>query len=398
LTRTRLLFAILASLALAAALAACGGGGGGGTSDPNQVLDQTFSSSNPSIKSADLTLKLDAKATGGNGGTVSADLSGPFQGRGSGQFPLFDLKLDLSAHSSGQNVDFSGGLISTGDAAFVNYQGSDYTVDPALFAIFSSAYQRSFQQQSQQGQSSGQLLARLGISNPKELLTNLKSEGSADVEGTTTDHISGDLNVDKLVESLKSVVSNASQLGNLPGISTQLPSAAKLDQLKGSIKTAHFDLYSGQSDHLIRRLTVDLSLVNPKQPSQTVSISFDLTLGGVNESQTINAPTNAKPLSALLKQLGISPSSLQALEALGGLSGGASGLPNIPSTSGGGKGAGTTTGASSGTTTVGGAGSLPSGGGTAKQKQAVKFLQCYAQAKTAAEIEKCKALGKGLTH
>ena len=108
--------------------------------------------------------------------------------------------------------------------------------------------------------------------------------------------------------------------GNVPN----LPSASQLDQVKSAIKTAHFDLYSGKDDHILRRLTVNLSIVPPAGQGNGVSsvdVTLDVTLGKVNESQTINAPSGAKPLSALLSQLGVNGSSLGALGALGGVPG-----------------------------------------------------------------------------
>jgi hypothetical protein len=362
LNRFRLLFAISAFAALAAALVACGGGGGGGGSaDPNKVLDETFSSSNPTVKSGDLDIKLDVDVSGSQGGTVKAELSGPFQSQGSGKVPKLDFDVNASVEGGGQNFDFNGALISTGDAAFVNYKGSDYQVDQSVFDQLKQGIEQAGAQQSQQRQqSTGELLKQLGIKNPKDLLTNLKSEGTADVEGTETDHISGDLNVDKTVAALKNVVASASALGSLGGTGTQLPSASQLDQVKSAIKTAHFDLYSGQDDHILRRLTVTLGIeprAGSAQGVDRIDLTFDLSIGKVNEPQTITAPSNPKPFSGLLQALGV-PSG--ALGALGAASGGSS--------SGGGT----------------------SGGASAAQAQ--KYLQCVSQAKTAADLQKCQSL------
>jgi hypothetical protein len=365
----RLFIAISLFAALAAALVACGGGGGGGGGeDPNKVLDQTFGAGHQAVKSADLSLKLSVSATGSQGGSFTASVSGPFESEGKGKVPKLDIDVTANGSGNGQNISFDGGLISTGDAAYVSYKGTDYQVSPALFAQYKQLLQQTASQQQGNQSTPGQLLKQLGIENPKDLLTNLKNDGTADVEGTTTDHISGDLDVGKLVDSLKNALSGASALGALGGNTSQLPSPAQLDQVKGAIKTAHFDLYSGQDDHTLRRLTLQISVEPPSGTTKKLDLSFDLTLGKVNESQTISAPTNAKPFAQLLRQFGISPSQLGSLGSLGavpgtGISG--QGTPSSP----------------------------PSGApSAANAQQAQKYLQCISKASTAADLQKCQAL------
>ena len=367
-TRFRLLFAISAFAALAAMLVACGGGGGGGGEDPNKVLDQTFGSDHQPVKSADLSLKLSVNATGSQGGNFSATVSGPFESQGTGKVPKLDIGVTASGSGNGQNINFDGGLTSTGDAAYVSYKGTDYQVPPSLFDRYKQLLQQNAAQQQGNQSSFGQVLKQLGIESPKDLLTNLKNDGTADVEGTSTNHISGDLDVGKLVDSLKNALSGASALGALGGNTSQLPSPSQLDQVKGAIKTAHFDLYSGQDDHTLRRLTIQLSVEPPSGATQKLDLSFDLTLGKVNESQTINAPSNAKPLAQLFRKLGISQGSLgSALGSLGGVPGSGIAGQGTPS-------------------------SPPSGAPSANPQQAQQYLQCISKASSAADLQKCQAL------
>jgi hypothetical protein len=371
LTRFRLLFAISTLAVIATALVACGGGGGGGGGeDPQKVLDQTFSSNNESIKSGDLSLKFNVDVSGSKGGTLNAELSGPFESQGSNQIPKLDFNVTADLSGSSQNFNFQGGLISTGDAAFVSYKGADYQVPASLFNQYKQLVQQAGAQQTGHQQSAGALLKQLGISDPKDLLTNLSNDGESDVEGITTNHISGDLDVNKAVDALKQALTGASALGALGGSSTQLPSASQLDQVKSAIKTAHFDLYSGKDDHILRRLTINLSIVPPSSSSvDKVDLTVDVTLGKVNEPQTITAPSGAKPLSALLRQFGVSPGSLGgAFGALGGVPG--SGIV--------GKGTPTTppSGAPSGTSGA----------------QAQKYLNCVSKASSAADLQACSSL------
>jgi hypothetical protein len=370
LTRFRLLFAFSVLAVLATALVACGGGG---SESPQDVINKTFGSGHDKVTSADINLSLKADASGPQGGTVDASLTGPFESQGSGNVPKLDIQVKLNAttSSTGKNTNFEGGLTSTGSAAYVNYKGSDYQLPGTILSQYKQLLQQATSQQQNQQQSSGAILKQLGISNPQDLLTNLKDEGDADVEGTSTQHVSGDLDVNKVVDALKSAISNVSALQALGGSSTQLPSASQLDQVKGAIKTAHFDLYSGKDDHILRRLTIALKIVPPAGTgggAGNVDVTFDITLGKVNESQNITAPSGAKPLSALLTQLGVNPASLGALGALGGVPG--SGIV----------GKGTPTTPPSG---------VPNGTNAA---QAQKYLNCVSKASSAADLQACSSL------
>jgi hypothetical protein len=266
------------------------------------------------------------------------------------------------------DLDFEGGLISTGDAAFVNYKDTDYEVDQSLFDRFKQSIEQSAGQQQANQQSAKEFLDQLGISDPKSLLTNLSNDGTEDVEGTETNHISGDLDIARTVDGLKNLLGNASALGALGGASSSVPSPEELDQLKEGIKEAHFDIYSGVDDHILRRATISLSLDPPD--GDAVDLNFDFTLSHVNESQTIDAPANPKAFNDLLSALGIDPRALGALGALG--SGG--GLGGIGGGSGGG----------------GQVPALPGGGAGAEQAQ--KYLTCISQASTAADLQQCQSL------
>ena len=73
------------------------------------------------------------------------------------------------------------------------------------------------------------------------------------------------------------------------------------------MKTAHIDVYTGESDHLLRKLAVTLDIAPPSGAASGVSevkLDFSLTINDVNQPQTITAPQNAKPLSDLTGQLG----------------------------------------------------------------------------------------------
>jgi hypothetical protein len=306
--RTRALIALALALALALSLvvAACGGGGDEGGEDPQQVLQDTFNNEQ-SIDSGSFDLSLKVNAEGDQGGSFEGNLSGPFQSQ-EAKIPQFDLKADIKLDTSAQDFSGSAGLISTGEGAFVSFQDTDYQVPQELFDQFSTSYEQLQRQSRSQGDQGNNFLNSLGI-DPTNWLTDLSNEGTEDVEGTETVHISGQADVPKLVEDIKKIAENAPNVGQ--EVTPQ--QLGQLDHLTSVIKSADFDIYSGESDNLLRRLEANLELTPPTGTLGTpdsVTLQVTLTISDVNEPQTISAPSEAQPLANLLQQLGIDPSQL----------------------------------------------------------------------------------------
>ncbi len=162
-----------------------------------------------------------------------------------------------------------------------------------LFDQFSTTYQQ-LQQQSQSKGDQGNLLQSLGI-DPTNWLTDLSNEGTEDVEGTETVHISGQADVPKLVEDIKKIAQNAPNLGRR--VTPQ--QLGQLDQLTAIIKSAEFDIFSGASDNLLRKIDANLELTPPAGTAgapDSVTLEVSLTISDVNEPQTISAPSGAQPL------------------------------------------------------------------------------------------------------
>jgi hypothetical protein len=294
LIRTRALALFAIALASALLIAACGGGNG---EDPQQVIHQTFSNPTP-IRSGTLDLDVRIETSGGdNPGTLEVKLGGKFQGQGNGQFPQFDFDVSLKAESGSQDISGTGGLTSTGDAAFVNVQGTEYSVPRQLYDEFVTSYS---QLQGQNGTQGSGLLQRLNI-DLANWLTDLKNDGTEDVEGTKTIHISGKANVSQIVDDLKTIAQQAgSAVGNV--------NIGRLSQLNDVIQSGDVDVNSGESDKLLRRLQLSFDLKPPAgTPGAPDSLTFDmqLNLADVNKPQTIQAPAKSQPLENLLRQRGI---------------------------------------------------------------------------------------------
>ena len=375
-TRIRTLIAISAcALPIPAAIAGCGDDEG--EVDPQTVLDETFTTEERA-SSGDLTLTLSGSAEGDAGGSFEASLSGPFQGEegNPNAIPQLDWTGSVSADGAGQSFSAEGGLVVTEDNAFVEYGGETYEVGTDTFSQFKQLADSAAAQQSEQAeglsfgeaftqQCESQIQAAGGDPSACEIdfeswLTDLNSEGTEDIEGTETDHVSGSLNVETMLQDLAELGSSMPQAA-ASGAATE----EHVQQVAGAIEEASFDLYSGTEDRILRGLDFNIAVDPTAIPDaaaagvESAELSFAMRLGAVNEEQTIEAPSDAQPIEDLLGQFGVDPGALGGLGALGG---GELGI--TPGQDGGG-------------TTV------PGGGDTDA------YLDCIGKAQTPEEIEAC---------
>lgn len=345
----------LSVLALVALLAGCGGGDG---KDPQEAINDAFSTP---IESANVTLsmKLSAEGVPQLEQPAEVKISGPFQSNGKEKLPSFDWQASVS----GAGQSFSGGLISTGDNAFVEWQGSNYEVGEEQIAQIN-------QQLGQQTED--KTLKDFGI-DPNNWVTNAEDEGTEEVNGVETQHVSAGVDIERMLTDLNKT---AEQAGAMSGGETQQITPEQVEQIKQVVKEPTIDVYVGNDDSKLRRLRVVINFEIPEeQRSQFQGASggtfeFSLDLAEVGEEQTIEAPADARPLSELQGQLG-------------GLGGGGS-TPPPPAESG------------SGGSGDAGSGDAGSGGGGASAEDFERYSQCIEQAdpSNTAEIQKCSEILK----
>jgi hypothetical protein len=319
LSRLRFLYAIAAVVALVAtslALAACGGGSDKSGESPQTVLDEA---SLQGIESGDIDLSLGVKAQGPEGGDINVSLSGPFQGEGKGSLPQLDMTAKAKGTYNGKDIDFDGGLVLLPNSAYVNYEGTEYEVDPTTFSFVESALAQAQREGGAETGADGIAACQeeAGKLKVADFLENGSNEGSADVGGTSTTKVSGDLDVSGALDAVLEVVESQACRAQLAAAGP-LPSKSEIDQAKsevaGAVKSAHVDVYVGDDD-IVRQISAQLQ-IEPKNGGsgpKSVEIDLDLKLTGVNEEQKISAPQNAKPLTKLFLKLGINPIELLGL-------------------------------------------------------------------------------------
>ena len=371
--RVRILFVFTALVALSAALAACGGGG---SDDPQTVVEEATLKG---VESGKLNLAAEVNVQGEKGGKVDVNLSGPFQSESEAEYPELSLAVSSKGSLGGKDLNREGGLTLLGNKAYVAYEGTEYEVDSTTFNFVKSMLK---QQSGGQGKSS-EIAACQEAAGELELsdfVENLKSDGSADVGGTSTTKVSGDLDATSAVEAFSTLIEDPACSEQLSAAGP-LPSAAELDKakstVKDSLKSTHVDLYVGD-DHIVRRITAQATIEPPKSSksgAKRVELDLDLTLTGVNEEQAIAAPSNSKPLSDLFLKLGINP-----IELLGAFqNGGSEGIGSLL------EGLGEAGGGTSGGGSGGGGGN--SGGGGQQS-----YYECLGEAQTPVDIQNCTGL------
>jgi len=381
LSRFRILALFATLAAVAGLLAACGGGSDDSDSsgeDPQTVIENA---SLEGVKSGEIDMSLNVTAAGDEGGEVEVNLSGPFEAGAKGELPQLGLSAEASGTVDDEDLDFKGGLTLLTDRAFVEYKGTAYEVDPTTFGFLKSALERAQQSEKESGDITACQEAAEGIKFNR-LADQLTNEGSADVDGTSTTKVSGNLDVSGGIDALIELTED-------PACSSQFEAAGplpldELEEAKGelskAIKEAHIDLYVGDDD-IVRKVDAELTIAPPGAEDEKVELDMELTLSGVNEEQSFETPSETKPLEGLFKQLDINP--LELLEAgteegieglLEGILGG-----SLPGTSSGGS--------SSGGSSSGGA-SSPDGAG-ANQK---RYVECLQGSESPADLQKCASL------
>jgi hypothetical protein len=302
----------LSALALLALVAGCGGGGGS-SQDAKDTIKKAFS--HP-IKSAVVNLQFSAKVNGVAQlqQPVQLKLSGPFQSNGKAKLP----SLNWQASVSGGGQSFSGGLISTGDNAFVSFQGTNYEVGKQQVAQINKQLG---------SQTQGKTLKDFGI-DPQNWVTNADTKGDENVNGVNTTHVQAGLDVGKMLTDLNKTINQAGTA--VGGTATRQLTPQQIDEVKKIVQNPKFDVYVGKDDDTLRRLNVNVDFAIPdNQKSQFNgatggSISFSLDFSKVGEQQTISAPPNPKPISELQGSLG-------ALGGAGSSGGSGSGGSSAPS-------------------------------------------------------------------
>jgi hypothetical protein len=283
------LFAPLLALGLALLAGGCGGGD---SKQAKDILRRGFAASIPSANiTIDLTGKLDGIAQLSR--PVRVQLAGPYRSNGSKSIPSVSWNVSIS----GGGQVFSTGLLSTGDRAFVNFQGTAYRLDQATVADLNKRWT------SRRSGGSGSLTG-LGL-HPLAWVQSASMQGDSDIAGVKTQHVSATLDVAKMLADLNHLEgATVSAVAKTPKLSQH-----DIDAIKKVVQNPSFDVYVGKSDNRIRRIAASLDFKVPSNQRARLrglkggTVSLSIELAGVGEPQRIVAPAKSRPISDLRKQL-----------------------------------------------------------------------------------------------
>jgi hypothetical protein len=312
-TTIRAAVALLALASCVCLLSACSGSSG----SAGALLSETFSGHTP-IESGDVNLSFSLSATGKSTTTqpLAVTVTGPFENTGTpsgahpegrrqaSKLPRFDLQLRLSAAGH----PLSAGATSTGSALFVQLAGTWFSTPSSTYKAIEEGYAKATSTAATSKAHS--TFSALGI-EPGHWLTDPTQVGTTTIAGVQTVHLTAAIDIPAFLADVAklSQAGGSLGLGSPVGGSSAALSPAIAGELAKSIKAAHVEVYTGQADHLLRRLEVT-AIVSATPQTQALlgglssaNLRVLLEFSSLNKPQTISAPANPQPPSQLLPAL-----------------------------------------------------------------------------------------------
>jgi hypothetical protein len=225
---------------------------------PEELLKAAFQGAE--VESAAFDAKIAAR---GDDSRVSLELSGAFERGAANDVPEAEIDFQLAA----DRARTQGGFVSLGDEAFFTRGDTGWRVpDEAWTPLVQAA-----------ASGAGAQPQSIALPfDPQAWIRDVESEGTETLDGVETTHISAAVDVERVFEDVAGL---ARQNG------APLPSARDAGRL---VERAEFDVWVGNEDRVLRRLSADVAFAARSQ------ISFDLELTGVNRPQEIEAPANVR--------------------------------------------------------------------------------------------------------
>ena len=306
----RRLPALAACLALALVPAGCGSGGSAsGSDDARKLLEDAAAKQ---VKSADAKFSLTANLEGGDSdkltGPLKLQFSGPF--RSNGQRKLPDLDWKFHGEAAGRSLDAR--LVTVVDNAFVEYQGTAYEVGEQLVKRFTQ----------QQAGAPEQDFRSLGI-DPSGWLKNAEVEDGYEIGGDPTRKVSREVDLRKVLESVNAMFAKPAVKSQLPPGTppVRLPEKA-MEEIEDAVDDMKLEVNVGRDDGILRRVRFEASFKTPEKERSKVGgveggeLKLDFEQTNIDGDQRIEAPTDARDFSELLRAFGVPPELLLGPGAL----------------------------------------------------------------------------------
>ena len=291
------LSAVVLALLAALVLASCGGGdsssGSGGGTDASALLKDTFGSDHP-IRSGrvDANLDVELKGLAKVAAPLNLHLNGPFQSNGGATLPDFALGLDLL----GGDKPITLGAVFAQGGGYLTIEGQAFDLGSDLYRTFKTGYEKA-KEDSSAIKSDDSTLSALGIA-PIRWLKDPKNVETEDIAGTQTEHVAAGVDVTKLLDDVSTLLGKAKSVTSAGGAAagTSVPTQLTVEQrdaIAKAIKSAKVDVWTGSKDHTLRKVAVDVQLVNGGH------VIFQITIAQLNQAQKIAKPADARPIGEL---------------------------------------------------------------------------------------------------
>lgn len=328
LTATLLVIAVLGL-----AVAGCGdaqSSAKAGATTPEGILNQAMTAGTPISNGTgqfDLSLTVN-----GDAATMPAEaaamLAQPITITGtlSGSEDPMAVDVSMTASLAGQNLPL--GLKMTGGKAWIQFMGTWYEAPADMMTSMSTATTDA----KTTAASLLQVLKTAGV-DINTWITGLKIVGEDDLDGTKAYHLSGTIDVSKVMadamkmsedKTLQSAIPGMDALGST-GTSLALPTGTEMAQLQkqlGSMfQTFTVDIWITKDDYQVRKAAVNAKIVPPAgedtQGIKDITLAMNFSMAPSDSPVTVTPPASSQPFSELESALG----------ALSGLFGGALGGP-----------------------------------------------------------------------
>ena len=247
-----------------------------------------------------VTLALTPMTPAGGPNPTSVSLEGPFQDRGGRRLPDADLNLSISA----RNKTGSLSLVSAGGVSYVTIGTDSYELPASSLQMLDST--------TANGSTASTDPLTLGI-QPRDWVIKPQVVGSDRIDGVPTTRIHAGVDATEVVADLGALLPKLSSLGlsssigQLSSLIGRLParlSAADRRQVAATMHDPYVDLWTGSSDHLLRRLILSFDVPAGAQLAGKAGggprvVTLTLQYSDLNRPQTIVAPTKTQPYPAL---------------------------------------------------------------------------------------------------
>lgn len=261
-------------------------------------------------------IKLDVRIVPRGSATITEpielSLGGPFTSTSK----LPDSDFTITAQAQGQRGSLQ--LISADGKGYITVSGQSYAMPAAnlksLVSGFGSLTGASGSGSgsstgsgsgSSTGSGSGSGASGKHGSQSLSWLTDARTVGSSTVDGTATTQVRASVDSMAMVRKVSKLFGSVGSLGGAghAGTMTKGIPASIQQQIAKALGTPTVNVWIGKSDKMVRKLTVKTTIPVTGQTgtalggmtSATVTLDFEYT--GINQPQTITAPTSVQPFS-----------------------------------------------------------------------------------------------------